>query len=245
MAEERDASGPRSSANTFTALSRWLFWPITLVVFLMALGSRALKLIDGVEFIVWVVDVYRGMLYPLLDTFFSRYWPAEWPIPAKESVDNFLITLSSTGVAVRLAVRSLGRGAFPRGQRLEMSVALAFFALVGSLVVTLLISLNSDMQRALRWVFPLLAFLALSIRVLSERLRLVVDSSRVVRAVSIAGGSLLLSAVMLIGVRDLNANANVALPVIERFEDAARRTIDDYARDGQSMRPKTSEAVRR
>jgi hypothetical protein len=44
--------------------------------------------------------------------------------------------------------------------------------------------------------------------------------------------------VFLVGLHALNAHADTALPFVERWWDAAQKTLDDLAEAGKELRPK-------
>lgn len=246
MAEPEDKAGaPQSRWDAIKVLSRWFFWPLTISFFVAAVSSRALKLIDGVQLLVWLVDAYRGTVYPVTDWIFENVWPAGWGIPSKVWLDGFLIGASASLAFLQYGsnqvLRSTGNtsGSASLVAFTGAPLTSAAFVLFGALAFGHVLSQSSGDASALALQFGIvLLSIAAGFLVYIVVHR---PKSTIVRT-SVLGFLVLFAvAFALLLVRELNARAETALPLLERWEDATRKTLDDFATSGKEMRPKPTE----
>lgn len=243
-------------------MTRALVVIFSLFGFLAALSNLGSNLLDGVKGLVWLVDIYRGLVYPMVDSAVDRFVPEAWGRPGTELIDLFFVVFFMRNIVLSYFLRDIlaANGAPPN----------AFFdpRFTG-------IYIDNFLERF--W-FPLFltAFYWLQAYIVREVLGIPITFMQVLLVWGVASGlkglltghyntlprwilypyiqyrvhftglnpvpslftryHLWLLYIILPGIVELNARADTALPFVERVTNAAEQLIDDLAAIGRDRR---------
>ncbi len=80
---------------------------ISLFGFLAVLANLGDNFISGVQFLVWLVDAYRGVVYPAADHLFALILPQNWPHPSHDLIDLFVVVFFTRNIILTYFLRDV------------------------------------------------------------------------------------------------------------------------------------------
>lgn len=62
---------------------------------------------SGIKLFVWLVDLYRGIVYPVVDKVFAEFLPTNWEPPSKGIVDLFFVVFFMRNIVLSFFLRDV------------------------------------------------------------------------------------------------------------------------------------------
>lgn len=222
---------------------------------LLAAANFSRNFLESMQWLIALVDLYRGIAHPLAEAFFATVWPEQWAFPGKDFIDLFfmLFFIKSAQNAARLWTNWQHRRAMSWDLRVNyvfqqfwgpFYFSMAIFAL--HILINYAFSVQTSAAQVL-FLFGLYYLTRCVVLGFEYALPRVIDSPynwfrmrfrdialprRPLRD-RVRDAILYLSLPILI---ELNNHADLALPLAERFTQSIEETIESAVSMGKTKR---------